>query len=88
MLADYAALEGAFVLGLGPLGLIAVSYLSAAPQGVEQFSRTVAPDVVMVSGRPGPLLRLQEAAAHARAAATLPLLGRPTCMALSAAMAH
>lgn len=31
--------------------------------------------------RPGPLMRLQEAAA-------LPPLGRPTCMALPAAMAH
>jgi hypothetical protein len=28
VLADYTALEGALVLGLGPLGLIAVSYLA------------------------------------------------------------
>jgi uncharacterized protein (DUF169 family) len=33
-------------------------------------------------------MRLQEAAARAGAASTLPLLGRPTCMALPAAMAH
>ena len=174
MVANYADLEGALLSDLGPLGLIAVSYLSAAPQGVDQFSGTVPsgcsfwrlaatgngfytvpgdhlncpigsythaidlpteraaelgqvltlmagigyvrmeevpsiprlsqppafiyyaplgkavvpPDVVIVSGRPGPLMRLQEAAAHAGAAATLPLLGRPTCMALPAAMAH
>jgi uncharacterized protein (DUF169 family) len=46
------------------------------------------PDVVIVAGRPSPLMRLQEAAAAAGAVASLPLLGRPTCMALPAAMAH
>ena len=44
------------------------------------------PDVVILSGRPGPLMRLQEAAMRAGAASSLPLLGRPTCMALPAAM--
>ena len=48
----------------------------------------VDPDVVILAGRPGPLMRLQEAAAAAGAASSLPLLGRPTCMALPAAMAH
>jgi uncharacterized protein (DUF169 family) len=48
----------------------------------------VDPDVVIFAGRPGPLMRLQEAAAAAGAASTLPLLGRPTCMGLPAAMAH
>ena len=48
----------------------------------------VDPDVVIFSGRPGPLMRLQEAAMRAGAASSLPLLGRPTCMALPAAMAH
>jgi uncharacterized protein (DUF169 family) len=33
-------------------------------------------------------MRLQEAAAHAGAAAKLPMLGRPTCMALPAAIAR
>ena len=33
-------------------------------------------------------MRLQEASARAGAASQLPLLGRPTCMALPAAMAH
>jgi uncharacterized protein (DUF169 family) len=46
------------------------------------------PDVVIVAGRPAPLMRLQEAAASAGAVSTQPLLGRPTCMALPAAMAH
>ncbi|MEP6914186.1 MAG: DUF169 domain-containing protein [Acidobacteriota bacterium] len=48
----------------------------------------VEPDVVMVAGRPGALMRLQEAATRAGAAAPLPLLGRPTCMALPAALLH
>ncbi len=43
----------------------------------------VAPDVVIVSGKPGALMRLQEAAIRAGAVAPLPLLGRPTCMAPS-----
>jgi uncharacterized protein (DUF169 family) len=49
---------------------------------------TIAPDVVIVSGRPATVMRLQEAAAAAGAASALPLLGRPTCMALPAALAH
>jgi uncharacterized protein (DUF169 family) len=48
----------------------------------------VDPDVVIFAGRPAPLMRLQETSAAAGAASTLPLLGRPTCMALPAAMAH
>ena len=174
MTSDYSALEGALVSALGPLRLIAVSYLSAAPSGVEKFSgivpssctfwnlaatgdgfytvpgdhwncpigsytqaidlppdrvpeleqalslmagigyvrmeevpsiprlsqppafiyyaplgkAEVAPDVVIAAGRPGPLMRLQEASARAGAASPLPLFGRPTCMALPAAMAH
>ena len=48
---------------------------------------TLTPDVVIVKGQPGPLMRLQEAAMGAGAASTLPLSGRPTCMALPASMA-
>jgi uncharacterized protein (DUF169 family) len=51
-------------------------------------SAVVPPDVVIASGRPASLMRLQEAVARAGAASALPLLGRPTCMALPAAMAH
>ena len=46
----------------------------------------VDPDVVMVSGSPGRLMLLHEAATRASASA-LPLLGRPTCMAIPASMA-
>jgi uncharacterized protein (DUF169 family) len=48
----------------------------------------VDPDVIIFSGRPRRLMLLQEAAARAGAASSLPLLGRPTCMALPAAMTH
>ncbi len=48
----------------------------------------VDPSVVIAAGQPGPLMRLQEAAVRAGAASQLPLLGRPTCMALPAAAAH
>jgi uncharacterized protein (DUF169 family) len=48
----------------------------------------VDPDVVIFAGRPSRLMRLQEACARAGAASQLPLLGRPTCMALPAAMTH
>ena len=174
MSTDSSALSDAIIASAGPLRLIAVSYLSSAPQGVRKFSgivpsgctfwslalagdsfytvpgdhlncpigsythaidlpaarapeleqalslmtslgyvkmeevpsiprlsqspafiyyaplgtATIAPDVVIAAGKPGPLMRLQEAAARAGAASTLPLLGRPTCMALPAAMAH
>ena len=174
MSTDYSTLENALVSAIGPLRLIAVSYLFEAPHGVRKFSGTVPsgctfwhlaatgdgfytvpgdhlncpigsythaidlpagraseleqtlslmagigyvrleevpsiprlpqtpafiyyaplgkaavpPDVMIAAGKPGPLMRLQEAAARAGAASTLPLLGRPTCMALPAAMAH
>src|SRR5207253_3875712 len=65
--------------------------LSRTPSCVYYAPLTAAvvdPDVVIAAGRPAPLMRLQEAAARAGAASQLPLLGRPTCMALPAAMAH
>jgi uncharacterized protein (DUF169 family) len=45
------------------------------------------PDVVLFIGPPGRLMLLQEAALRAGVAANVPLLGRPTCMALPAALA-
>jgi uncharacterized protein (DUF169 family) len=48
----------------------------------------VDPDVVLFVGRPGRLMLLQEAAIRAGVAARLPLLARPTCMALPAALAN
>jgi len=47
----------------------------------------VDPDVVLFAGRPGRVMLLQEAAARAGVGAA-PLLGRPTCMALPAALAQ
>ena len=48
----------------------------------------VDPDVVLVAGRPGRVMLLQEAALRAGVVAQAPLLGRPTCMALPAALAQ
>jgi uncharacterized protein (DUF169 family) len=47
----------------------------------------VDPDVVVFIGLPGRLMLLQEAAIRAGVGARVPFLGRPTCMALPAAMA-
>jgi uncharacterized protein (DUF169 family) len=46
----------------------------------------VAPSVVIVAGKPGRVMMLAEAAMRAGAMSALPLLGRPTCMAIPAAM--
>lgn len=46
----------------------------------------VEPDVVLFAGRPGKIMLLHEAATRAGMAARLPLMGRPTCMALPAAL--
>jgi uncharacterized protein (DUF169 family) len=47
----------------------------------------VDPDVVLFAGRPASLMLLGEAAQRAGASAQLPMLGRPTCMAIPAALA-
>lgn len=47
----------------------------------------VEPDVVLFAGLPGRLMLLQEAALRAGCARQVPLLGRPTCMALPVAIA-
>jgi uncharacterized protein (DUF169 family) len=44
------------------------------------------PSVVVVAAKPGRIMLLAEAAARAGAFSKLPMLGRPTCMALPAAM--
>lgn len=46
----------------------------------------VAPDVVIFAGRPGRLMLLQEAAIRAGVKMRPAMLGRPTCMAIPAAM--
>ncbi len=48
----------------------------------------VAPSVVLAAGKPGRVMMLAEAANRAGAMSKLPLLGRPTCMALPAALAN
>jgi uncharacterized protein (DUF169 family) len=48
----------------------------------------VDPSVVLFRGRPGRIMRLTEAALRAGVMSTLPLLARPTCMALPAALAN
>ena len=48
----------------------------------------VDPDVVLVAGRPGRVMLLQEAALRAGIASPAPLLGCPTCMALPASLAQ
>ncbi|MGA2594793.1 MAG: DUF169 domain-containing protein [Bryobacteraceae bacterium] len=48
----------------------------------------VEPDVVLVAGRPGRVMLLAEAALAAGAGAQSPMIGRPTCMAIPAAMAN
>ena len=48
----------------------------------------VDPDVVLFVATPGKLMLLEEAALRAGVASKLPLLARPTCMAIPAAMAH
>ena len=46
------------------------------------------PDVVLFAGRPASVMLLEEAAMRAGLAAQLPMLGRPTCMAIPAALAQ
>ena len=48
----------------------------------------VEPGVVLFAGRPGRVMRLNEAALRAGVMSNLPLLARPTCMALPAALAN
>jgi uncharacterized protein (DUF169 family) len=48
----------------------------------------VPPAVVLAAGKPGRVMLLAEAATRAGAMSSLPLLGRPTCMAIPAALAQ
>ncbi|HEX5228011.1 MAG TPA: DUF169 domain-containing protein [Bryobacteraceae bacterium] len=57
--------------------------ISYAPLG----DTAVDPDVVLFAMKPGTLMLLEEAAIRAGAASKLPLLARPTCMAIPAALA-
>lgn len=46
------------------------------------------PDVILFSGRPASVMLLEEAAMRSGVAAHLPMFGRPTCMALPAALSQ
>jgi uncharacterized protein (DUF169 family) len=80
--------------GIGYIKMEEVAGIPRLPQspGVVIYAplgdTPVEPDVVLFVGRPGRVMLLQEAALRAGVGAQLPLLGRPTCMALAAALAH
>ena len=83
-----------FMAGLGylrPSEVPSIPRLSRAP-GVVVYApladTPVAPDVVLLVDAPARLMLVHEAAGRAGVAAPLPLLGRPTCMALPAALAN
>jgi uncharacterized protein (DUF169 family) len=48
----------------------------------------VPPDAVLIAGKPSRVMLLAEAAGRAGAMSNLPLLGRPACMAIPAALAN
>ena len=83
-----------FMAGAGYIRLEEVAGIPrlAQPPGVVIYApladTPVEPDVVLFCGPPGRVMLLQEAALRAGIVAQLPLLGRPTCMALPAALAH
>jgi uncharacterized protein (DUF169 family) len=83
-----------FMAGVGYIKMEEVPRILRLPQppGVVIYAplgdTPVEPDVVLFLGRPGRVMLLQEAALRAGVGAQVPLFGRPTCMALPAALAH
>ena len=83
----------AFMTGLGYIKMEEVPGIARLPKppGIVIYApladAPVDPDVVIFSGRPGRVMLLQEASMRAGVPARGPLLGRPTCMALPAALA-
>jgi len=71
-------IPGVFQLKESPAAVV-YSPLGEAP---------MTPSVVLASGAPGRVMMLLEAAARAGAMSSLPLLGRPTCMAVPATLAN
>ena len=68
-----------------------IPVLPAAPQVIVYAplaNTPVAPDVVLLAAAAGKLMLLEEAALRAGLGSKLPLLARPTCMAIPAALAH
>jgi uncharacterized protein (DUF169 family) len=82
-----------FMTGLGYLQMEEVPGIPRLPETPAAVvyaplgETPVEPDVVLVAGQPGRLMLLFEAATRAGVPPRLPLLGRPTCMALPAALA-
>lgn len=82
-----------FMTGIGYLKMEEVPAIPRLPRtpGVVIYAplglSPVDPDVVLFTGRPGKIMLLQEAAQRARVQAGMPMLGRPTCMVLPAALA-
>jgi uncharacterized protein (DUF169 family) len=81
-----------FMVGLGYLRLEEVPGIPRLPRtpGAVVYApladTPVDPDVVLFAGPPARVMLLQEAATRAGVAVTAPLLGRPTCAALPAAL--
>ena len=82
-----------FMTGLGYVRMEEVPGIPRLPRtpGVVVYAplgeTPVDPDVVLVAGRPGRVMLLMEAAGHAGVTTQPGFLGRPTCMALPAALA-
>lgn len=83
-----------FMTGIGYLRMEEVPGIPQLPEtpGAVVYAplglAPVDPDVVLFAGRPGRLMLLQEAALRAGVAVQTPVLARPTCMALPAALAR
>lgn len=81
-----------FMTGVGYIKIEEVAEIPRLPQppGVVIYAplgdTPVDPDVVLFRGRPGRVMLLQEAALRAGVGVEAPLLGRPTCMAVPAAL--
>jgi uncharacterized protein (DUF169 family) len=84
----------AYMTGLGYIRMEEVAGIPRLPRtpGVVVYAplgdTPVDPDVVLFVGQPGRVMLLQEAARRAGLAVRVPLLGRPTCMAIPAALAE
>jgi uncharacterized protein (DUF169 family) len=68
-----------------------VFHLSTTPQVVMYAplgDTTLPPSAVIVAGKPARVMMLSEAATRAGASSALPMLGRPTCMAIPASIAN
>jgi uncharacterized protein (DUF169 family) len=73
---------------LEEVGILRVPKSPAAVVYAPLGDAPVAPDVALFTGIASQIMLLQEAAVRAGCASALPMLGRPTCMALPAAIAH